>query len=205
MTSPYGNESCRNIFQQLDDESSLCILSLCLASHDVVLHHNLINEGQEEEGVYHFAVSLSILRETARIIQQIDKSSLPGHFSRNTREVFEDIKKRLLPFEDDTLTRGTLKPIRDLTFHYVFAKTDPNRIGSLLAEIRSESRLPVRATSGEKSVFRYRYTFADAFRSKLVESYLTKDVKTAVDQISAAAVQVIAFTDSLLADLSQAQ
>jgi hypothetical protein len=80
-----------------------------------------------------------------------------------------------------------------------------NKIQSLFIELRSESTLPVRATSGDNSVLRYRYTFADVFRSKLVESYLTKHAKITVDQISAAVVQVIAFTDSLLADLSQAQ
>jgi len=204
MTSPYENASCRNIFQQLDDESSLCILSLCLASHDLVLHHRLMNEGQSEEGFYHFAVSLSILRETAKIIQRIDKSSLTAHFLQDTGDMFKDIKKTLLPFEDGAVTKGTLKPIRDLTFHYVFATTE-RRIELLLDEIRNESKLLVRATSEEESIFRHRYTFADVFRTKLIESYLTKDAKAVVDQISVVVVQVIAFTDSLLADLSQAE
>jgi hypothetical protein len=199
MTSPYEKGIAKNVFQQLDTECSLCVISLCLASHDIALHNTLINNSATEEASYHFAASLSILREVAKIVELIDKLAFTTRFSQGTKDLLQNLKRDLQPFQDDSLTKGTLKPIRDVTFHYDFSKADPKRIDSLLAELKTEKKLIVRARSGEHSILRYRYTFADAFRSKLVDSYLTKDV---VDKISVTAVNVIAFTDSLLADLS---
>ena len=76
---------------------------------------------------------------------------------------------------------------------------DQNKIDSLLDEIKKEKKLEFRAKSDDNSILRNRYTFADAFRSKLVASYLTTDL---VNKITVATVNVIAFIDSLLADLS---
>lgn len=199
MTSPYESGFAKNVFQQLDTECSLCVLGLCLASHDITLHHSLIDKSEAGEKNYHFAASLSILREIAKMVEPIEKLAFATRFSQGTKDLLQDLKRDLRPFQDNSLTKGTLKPIRDVTFHYDFAKADQNRIGSLLAEIKNERELKVRASSGDNSILRYRYTFADAFRSKLVASYLTKDL---VDKITVAAVNVIAFTDSLLADLS---
>lgn len=199
MTSPYETGFVKNVFQQLDPECSLCILGLCLASHDIAWHRTLMDNSKPREANYHFAVALSILREVAKIVEPIDKLAFATRFSQNTKDLLRDLKRDLQPFQDNSLAKGTLKPIRDVTFHYDFAKADQNRIGSLLAEIKNEHELKVRASSGDNSVLRYRYTFADAFRSKLVESYLTKDL---VDKITGDAVNVITFTDSLLADLA---
>jgi hypothetical protein len=199
MTLPYESNIAKNVFQQLDKECSLCVLSLCLASHDMLSHHTLIDKSEAEEASYHFAAALSILREIAKIVERIGKLAFTRRFSQNTKDLLQDLKRDLQPFRDDSLTKGTLKPIRDITFHYDFAEADQDRIDSLLAEIKNENELTVRASSGDHSILRYRYTFADAFRSTLVARYLTKDV---VDQITVAAVNVIAFTDSLMADLS---
>ena len=59
----YESGFAKNVFQQLDTECSLCVLGLCLASHDIVLHHSLIDKSEAGEKNYHFAASLSILRE----------------------------------------------------------------------------------------------------------------------------------------------
>jgi len=200
MTSPYGSGFAKNVFQQLDTECSLCVLGLCLASHDIALHHKLIDNSEVEEASYHFPASLSILREVAKIIKKIDNLTFIKHFSEDTKDLLENLKEDLLPFQDDSLTGGVLKPIRDIIFHYDFTEADEKRTYPLLAEIKNEHELKVRAISGDNSILRYRYTFADAFRSKLVASYLTTDL---VDKITEAAVNVIAFTDSLLADLSR--
>jgi len=200
MTSPYKCGFAKNVFQQLDTDCSLCVLGFCLASHDIALHSTLIHNSESEEASYHFPASLSILREVAKIVEPIEKLAFTMRFSQGTKDLLQDLKRDLQPFQEDSLTKGTLKPIRNVTFHYDFAKADQNIIGSLLEEIKNECELKVRAISGENSILRYRYTFADAFRSQLVASYLTKDV---VDQIAVAAVNVIAFTDSLLADLSR--
>jgi len=199
MTSPYESGFAKNVFQQLDTECSLCVLGLCLASHDIVLHHSLIDKSEAGEKNYHFAASLSILREIAKMVEPIERLAFKTPFSSETKDLLRDLKRDLQPFQDNSLTKGTLKPIRDITFHYDFAKADRVRINSLLDEIRKEPELKVRAISGDNSILRYRYTFADVFISKLVASYLTKDI---VDKITVAAVNAIAFTDSLLADLS---
>ncbi|HDZ69415.1 MAG TPA: hypothetical protein ENH43_03245 [Phycisphaerales bacterium] len=198
----YESGFAKNVFQQLDTECSLCVLGLCLASHDIVLHHSLIDKSEAGEKNYHFAASLSILREIAKMVEPIEKLAFTTRFSQETKDLLQDLKRDLQPFQDNSLIYGTLKPIRNFTFHYDFTKADKKgtlKTSSLLAEIKKEHELKVRAISGDNSIFRYRYTFADAFRSKLIESYLTKDL---VDKITVAVMNVIAFTDSLLADLS---
>ena len=199
MTSPYESGFAKNVFQQLDDKCSLCVLSLCLASHDIVLHYSLIDKSEAGEKNYHFAASLSILREIAKMVEPIDKLAFTTRFSQETKDLLRDLKRDLQPFHDNSLSKGTLDPIRNVTFHYNFTKADKKRTYPLLAEIKNECELKVRASSGDNSILRYRYTFADAFRSKLVESYLTKDL---MSKITIATRNVIAFTDSLLADLS---
>ncbi len=202
MTSPYESGFAKNVFQQLDTECSLCVLGLCLASHDMALHRSLIAKSEASEAGeknYHFAALLSILREVAKIIKKIDNLTFIKHFSEDTKGLLENLKEYLLPFQDASLTGGVLKPIRNITFHYDFIEADEERTYPLLAEIKNERELKVRASSGDNSILRYRYTFADAFRSKLVASYLTKDL---VDKITVAVVNILAFTDSLLADLS---
>lgn len=199
MAARYEGGFAKNVFKRLDTDSSLCVLGLCLASNDIVLNHKLINNSEPEEANYHFAVSLSILREVAQIIKRIDNLAFTTHFSQETSGLLDVLKRDLKPFQDDSLTKGSLKPIRNITFHYDFTKAEQNRADSLLAEMKNERELKVRANAGDNSILRYRYTFADAFRSQLVASYLTKDI---TDQISVAAVNVFTFTDSLLADLS---
>ena len=199
MTSPYESGFAKNVFQQLDTECSLCVLGLCLASHDIALHHSLIVKSEAGEQYYHFAASLSILREIAKMVEPIEKLAFATRFSQGTKDLLQDLKRDLQPFQDNSLTKGTLKPIRDFTFHYDFTKVDQNKIDSLLDEIKKEKKLEFRARSDDNSILRHRYTFADAFRSKLVASYLTEDI---MDQITVAAMNAIAFTDSLLADLS---
>ena len=201
MTSAYENDFVDNFFQKLDDKSSLRVLGLCLASNDIVLNYEQIKRGRDDENTFFFAHTLSILREVARITIKIDQPILARCFSQETETLLENLKKDLLPFQDDSLTKGTLKPVRDLTFHYDFTESDQqDRLSSLLDKIKNESELTVRTSSNNDTILRYRYTFADILRNELVNSYLSK--KT-VDEISVVAVNIVAFTDSLLADLSR--
>ena len=199
MTSPYESGLSKNVFQLLDTDCSLCVLSLCLASNDMVFHIKSTDNSEDEEKNYHFAASLSILREVAKIIDKIDNIKFIKHFSQETKDLLRDLKRDLQPFHDNSLSKGTLKPIRDITFHYDFTKADKEITSQLLAEIKNEHKLKTRASSGDNSILRYRYTFADAFRGKLVDSYLNKDL---MDKLTEPTVNVMAFTDSLLADLS---
>jgi len=199
MTSPYESGFAKNVFQQLNTECSLCVLGLCLASHDIVLHHSLIDKSEAGEKNYHFAASLSILREIAKMVETIDNLAFATRFSQETKDLLRDLKRDLQPFDVNSLSKGTLEPIRNIIFHYDFTQADKERTSQLLAKIKNEPELKVRASSGDNSILRYRYTFADAFRSKLVESYLTRDL---VSKITVATKNVIDFTDSLLYDLA---
>jgi hypothetical protein len=201
MTTTYEDHFAKNVFQQLDDESSLCLLGLCLASNDIVFIRELLDKCRPEEKPFFFAILLSILREIAKFIQRIDGLPFRTHFSQETEHLLQELKTVLLPFHVGSLTKDTLKPVRDFTFHYDFIKHDEKtRLCSLLAETRGERELTVRASSGDRSILGHRYIFADAFRMKYVNSYLTTGT---VDQLSAVAVNIIALTDSLRDDLSQ--
>jgi len=194
MTTTYKNGFAKNVFQQLDTDSSLCVLGLCLASNDIVLNREQIDNSRDEEKIFFFATSLSIVREVAEIVTKIDKCMLKTYFSQNTITLLENLKRDLPP-----LTNRTLRPVRNLTFHYDFTKSpQKKRLSSLLDEIKNESELKVRINSDDNSILRHRYTFADIFRNKLVDSYLSKEI---VNQISVVAANIIAFTDSLLTDL----
>ena len=54
--------SIKNIFRQLDDDCSLWLLGLCLASNDIVLFLKRRDNSTDEEKIYFFPISLSILR-----------------------------------------------------------------------------------------------------------------------------------------------
>lgn len=199
MTSPYESGISKNVFQQLDTDCSLCVLSLCLASNDMVFHIKPTDNSEAEEKNYHVAVLLSILREVAKIIDKIDNLKFIKQVSQETKDLLRNLKRDLKLFHDNSLTKGTLKPIRNFTFHYDFTKANKKTTSQLLAEIKNEHKLKTRVSSDDNSILRHRYTFADAFRIKLVNSYLNKDL---MGKISDATVNVMVFTDSLLADLS---
>jgi hypothetical protein len=89
--------------------------------------------------------------------------------------------------------------VRNLTFHYDFTESDQqDKLSSLLEEIKNESELIVRISRDDNSILRHRYTFADIFRIKIVNSYLSNEI---VKQASVVAVNIIAFTDSVVNDL----
>ncbi|MBT6048296.1 MAG: hypothetical protein HOG49_15955 [Candidatus Scalindua sp.] len=54
--------SIKNIFRQLDDDCSLWLLGLCLASNDIVLFLKRRDNSTDEEKIYFFPISLSLLR-----------------------------------------------------------------------------------------------------------------------------------------------
>ncbi len=194
-----------NVFEQLDDELSLWLLGLCLASNDLATYEELLtNDRRPEEKTFYFMVMLSIVREVAKIVGNIEKSELARAFSEQTRCVFEGLNEKLGSFEDDSLAKGTLKPVRDFVFHYDFTESsvqDKKRALASLAGLRSESRLGVRLRCDMSGVLGNRYTFADGFRSGLVWSYIQKHDATELSAITAA---VLDFTDSLLSDLANA-
>ena len=186
----------KNFFNHLDRDCSLYVLGFCLASNDIVEQRTLIDNTEPEESSYHFAVSLSILREVAKIIGPIETCALKTRFSQKTSDALQALKRDLQP--DDSLTHGTLRHIRNNTSHYNFTEAESSKIDSILTELKNAPLLRIRANSDDHSALGHRYSFADIFRNKLVNAYLTKE-KNAL--ISAAACNVIQFTESLLVDL----
>ena len=73
MTAFYENEFSKNIFKHLDADCSRFVFGLCLASNDITYHRSLINKSHAAEQNYHFAASLSILREIAKMVESIEK------------------------------------------------------------------------------------------------------------------------------------
>lgn len=199
MTSPYESGLMKNVLKQLDPKSSLCVISLCLASNDMLHITKPSNNSEAEEENYNFAVTLSILREVAKIVIKIDNPNLIKHFSESTKDLLGNLKKELGSFQNNSLTRDVLKPIRDVTFHYDFTGADSKRIDQLLVEIKNEDKIKVRLTSEDNSIDGTRYSFADAFRDKLIDGYLTEEL---LKKISDAVVNVFEFTDLLLTDLN---
>ena len=199
----YKYEIIKNIFKDLDRKSSLYVLGICLATNDIVSHVVKIQSHKSDEDTYYFANSLSILREIAKLIMEIDKLELKGRFSKGTCELLDKLKSELLPFNENSLVKDSLKPIRDFTYHYDFLKSDQKeKIDSILELFKTEDELKLRANIETPSILRNRFTFADKFRMDLINLFLTKDL---VDKISNITVDTIAFVDSLLFDLSPAK
>jgi hypothetical protein len=199
MNPKYKNGFIKNIFKQLDDESSLCLIGICLASNDIILCAEQLDKFGDEEKTYFFAISLSILREVAKIISKVDNLTIKNYFSKKSNDLFENLKNKLLPFHEETLTKGTLKPVRDHIFHYDFLKSRQyKKLISLLYDTKKEKELKIRIDAGAELLFSHRFTFADIFRNEFVNSFLSEDLATTVSTIS---VNIVDFTDSLLADL----
>lgn len=191
-----------NVFQKLDDESALCVLGLCLAANDLGANLETIGQKQrDEERVFAFACSLSIIREIAKMMETIDRSPARQRFSQETERVFQRLQKDLVPFHSGTLTKDTLKAVRDVTFHYDWTEVKRElKIQSLLKDLKSEVDLRVRLSCGDDSCLGTRYLFADMFRNEYVSTHLTRSI---VSQLSEVAMDIIRFTDSLLFDLSK--
>lgn len=199
MNPKYKDGFIKNIFKQLDDKSSLCLIGICLASNDIVLCAEQLDKFGDEEKTYFFAISLSILREVAKIISKVDNLTIKNNFSKKSNALFENLKNELLPFHEETLTKGILKPVRDHIFHYDFLKSRQyEKLISLLYDTKKEKELKIRIDADTELLFRHRFTFADIFRNEFINSFLSKDLVTTVSTIS---VNIVAFTDSVLADL----
>ncbi len=204
MGNKYKEGDFKNIFKSLDDNCSLWLLGLCLASNDIVLCQEQINNCRDEEKTYFFATSLSILRELAKLIPTAENVGIEKYFSNETNTVFSNLKQELEPFKTGSLTKDVLKPIRDNTFHYNFLDDKKNieKLLPFLEDLKRESELQIRANIEDTSITRHRYVFADIFRYNFNKSLLNKEL---IGKLSTVAVNVISFVDSLLTDLSNSE
>lgn len=200
MENKYKEGSIKNVFNLLSDDCSLWLLGLCLTFNDIIFCQEQKNNCRDEEETYFFAITLSILRELAKLIITAKKVDIKKYFSSNTKTLFSKLEKELKPFETNTLTKGVLKPIRDTTFHYGFLenKEIKGKLLPFLEDLRKESDLQLRVNPQDTSILGQSYFFADIFRHKFHYSLLNKEL---IDKLSTVTCDVFAFVDSLLADL----
>jgi len=201
VQSKYKPGVIGNVFRALNSRHSLHLIGLSLASNDLAINLDAIGKYPENESSYFFYNSISIIRELALLVVEIDKSNLSQKFSKNTCDSFEKLKSELAPFHEKSLVKSVLKPIRDVTFHYNFAKsTDADKLELMIEHLKKLQKLEVGLVPYQHSPLAQRYTFADTFRNDFVNQFLTKNV---VSKISAVSVDIVSFVDSLMADLAQ--
>ncbi|MFH2060774.1 MAG: hypothetical protein ABIJ59_18010 [Pseudomonadota bacterium] len=199
MDSDFKSQEIENIFKPLSEEESFYVLGLSLVANDLMLNHDSLCHYPEDENIYFFASSISIIRELAKLLVAVKKSSLISLFSDNTMQLFEALKSELEPFDEDSLTKSVLKPVRDLTFHYNFSKSEESQVlKSSLIELKNKDGILMRFSNNQKSPIGQRYAFATSFRAAVTNSFLSSEI---VSKISNVAVNSGCFVDSLLNDL----
>jgi hypothetical protein len=199
MESKYKPKVIDNVFRSLNDEQSLYLMGLSLASNDLAINLDSLDRYPDNERIYFFSNSISILRELAKLVVAVDKSDLTQMFSKDTKDLFELLKSDLLAFDDASLTKTVLKPIRDVSFHYNLTKSNEiDKIKSVLSQIRKEHNISIGLSQDESSPLGQRYAYADSFRANVTDQFLTADI---ISKISGVAVNVLSFVDSLVNDL----
>lgn len=199
--SEYELGEIDNILKNISDASALQIIRLSMASNDLMSNHKAICHFPDNENGYFFYNSISIVREVAKLVAEIRESKLVNIFSGRTQSSFEILKNNLLPFNEDSLSKSALKPIRDVNFHYKFPKiSSDTKVSSLLQEIKNNEKLAVGVKPKEEDLRSIRYTYADWFRNEYINSHLSSEI---VSVISSIAVEIVAFLDSLQADIME--
>jgi hypothetical protein len=176
-----------------------------MAANDLSLNVSLIRQyGEQGEGLYFFRLSFSHLREIAKRINEAQKIQPIQCFiqtlNTETQDIYRNISTSLAYFDDGSLTKDTLKPIRDECFHYpdMNSNNNPKDFKDLTKVLIALDKKEVRFLGNEESNLGQRYLFADAIAGYTVNSRLNKDI---VDQISRIAFSIIQFVDHVLAFL----
>lgn len=199
MDSDFELGEVENIFRILSEEESFFVIGLALVSNDLMLNHKSLCEYTDDENIYFFISSISIIRELAALLMEIDKSRLPKLFSDNTNKLYGALKNELQSFDDDSLTKSVLKPLRNLTFHYNFLKSKESEVlKSSLIDLKNQDTIRVKVSKNSKSLIGQRYTFATSFRTTITNNFLNSEITSKISEI---AVNTGYFVDSLLNDL----
>jgi hypothetical protein len=199
MTVQSTSGSINNFLSDLTDDDALQILALAMAANDLTSCHKALRSSPEHEQIYFFA--LSILRELAKVVSDISKN-FNRAASRDTQNILAKLSSTLTQFDDDSLVRSVLKPVRDMTFHYSYKNVGNDSFAltqTAVAEVKSKESLSVSFDTSNSGLLENRYEFADEFRANLINQRLSTDL---VAQISKTAVDVMELVDSLVHDLS---
>ena len=200
MDSKFKVHLTDNIFKELDNEHSLYIMGLSLASNDLTINLDSLNHYPASENIYFFSNSISIVREVASLLVDIDKSNFKQVYSKHTKDLYKNLKSDLLPFHDGSIVKSTLKPIRDFTFHYNLNKFKEHEVlNAITNKVKELDQIEIGFNPVDETVLGQRYTFADTFRTDVTNKYLNKEI---VSNLSSIAVNIGNFVDSLMHDLS---
>jgi hypothetical protein len=199
IKSKYELLEIPNTLKNIEDENIIQIISLSCASNDLNSNLEALGKFPENEGEYFFHNSISIVREIAKLVNELSVSELKNYFSTNTEKSFKKLEGDLIPFHAESLSKSVLKPIRDVNFHYNFPKNSPDTtLSKLISKLKGLDTLDVGVKPKEDNIISIRYTYADRFLNEYINSHLDSDLVT---QISTISVEILAFVDSLLADL----
>ena len=199
MESEFVPGTIPNVLQILCDEQALLLMDLSTASNDLSVNVEAIGKFPITESSYFLYSSISIVREIAKLIVKIEDSNFLETFSDNSKSIFSDLHDELSSFEDLSLAKQTLKPIRDLTFHYDFGESSVREnVVLALHQLRKEGHLEIGLKAGADSPLGQRYLFADRFRSDVINQFLSEKL---VSKVSAVSVNILRLVDSLISDL----
>lgn len=199
MESKYKVGVTDNVFKNLSEEHSLFLMGLSLASNDLFINLDTFKHYPTSESNYFFAICISILREVALLVVDIKKTDFTQQFSSNTNELFEKLISELAPYNDDSLVKSSLRPIRNFTFHYNLNKQEEKDLMiSMINNVKSLKDIDIGLDPNENSALGQRYMFADTFRAYFINNFLSKDI---VSNISSISVDIGNFVDSLMYDL----
>ncbi len=201
MEERFKRESISNILNHLSRDDALRIVALSLAANDLSINVEALGKFPESENIFFFVTSLSILRELAKLVAEIEGTAFQGRMSEDTINILNDVKASLASFEAGSLVKDTLKPIRDVTFHY-YHLNQKGEVGKLidqaLSEVIEKDTLELGFSDKINSAMGQRYFFAENFRSSILKQLLSSEL---VSVISSASVNIVSLVDSLLSDL----
>ena len=203
MEERFKSKSISNILNQLSKDDALRIVALALATNDLNINVEALGKFPESENIFFFVTSLSILRELAKLVAEIEGTAFQGRMSEDTITLLNQVKASLASFESGSLVKGTLKPIRDVTFHYNYLsqKGDVGKlIDQVLSEVIEKDTLELGFSDEVSSAMGQRYFFAEKFRSGILNQLLSSEL---VSVVRLASVNIVSLVDSLLSDLKE--
>ncbi len=186
-----------NIFDGVPNAVLRWIAALAMAANDLSLNIKHIREyGDHVEANYFFRLSFAHLREIAKVIGEGARNkeikSFVEKLDKDTQVIYEDIVNSIGQFNERSLTKVVLRPIRNECFHYPDINGREAYFKDLPKLLKALEKKRVRFSETDTSMLGHRYLFADAVVGFMVNSRLSKEV---VDQISNVAMKIIQLVD----------
>jgi hypothetical protein len=198
IESHFNNGVIANFLTNMDEVDILYLIRFSLASNDLISNLDALEPISKQEKSYFFYNSVSIVREIAKLVDEISSSSgFEATFSDDTAKSFNKLKENLKPFNEESLSKSVLKPVRDTHLHYTFL-ANSTYLTSLIDDLKNMPVLDVGIKPNDDRLMSVRYTYADWFRAEYINNYLSDDHTKLIANLS---VEIIAFIDGLLTDL----